>query len=216
MVLSASSPTALAEDGNSYSYVIRQAMSAGIGLVAMVVISRIDYHKYKTFYKIAYWGSVVLLALVPIIGTEVNGAKRWIKLGALGSFQPSELAKIGLIVFYAGYLTNRREKLKTLVGGFLLPFLWIVLPIGILVLLQDHLSASIVIIAIVSVMMAKVTRKGNFRLDRIVSFLDPWADASGDGWQVIQSLYAIGSGGLFGVGLRTEQTKIFVFAISTQ
>lgn len=117
-------------------------------------------------------------------------------------------------------------------GGFIFPFLWLAVPILILVVFQDHLSASIVIIAIVSVMMliagtrirdfltiglgvgglgvgalvlmAELTGKGNFRFDRIASFLDPWADQTGDGWQIIQSLYAIGSGGLFGAGLRTE------------
>lgn len=83
MVLSASSPAALAESGNSYAYVSRQALSAGIGLVLMFFISRIDYRKYKPLYKIAYIGSVVLLALVPIIGTDANGAKRWIDLGPL-------------------------------------------------------------------------------------------------------------------------------------
>lgn len=83
MVLSASAPSALAEGDDPYSYVSKQALSAGIGLVAMVIISRIDYHKYKPLYKLAFWGSVILLALVPIIGTEVNGAKRWIELPAL-------------------------------------------------------------------------------------------------------------------------------------
>ena len=129
-------------------------------------------------------------------------------------------------------MTNNRDKLKTTLGGFVFPFLWLAIPILILVLFQDHLSASIVIIAIVSVMMlmagtrmrdfltvglgvggaavgglvlmAQLTGKGNFRFDRIVSFLDPWADQTGDGWQVIQSLYAIGSGGLFGAGLRSK------------
>ncbi len=86
MVLSASSPAALAESGNSYAYVSRQALAAGIGLVLMIFISRIDYHKYKPLYKIAYLGSVGLLALVPIMGTDANGAKRWIDLGPLRIF----------------------------------------------------------------------------------------------------------------------------------
>ena len=77
----------------------------------MYIISRFDYRKYKNLYKIAYIGSVVLLALVPIIGTEVNGAKRWIDL-KFTQFQPSEIAKIGLIVFYAAYLTKNRKQLK--------------------------------------------------------------------------------------------------------
>ena len=83
MVLSASSPSALAESGNSYTYVTKQAISAVIGIVAMVIISRIDYRKYKSYYKIAYIGSVILLALVPILGRSANGAKRWIDLGPL-------------------------------------------------------------------------------------------------------------------------------------
>lgn len=83
MVLSASSPAALSESGNSYSYVSKQALSAGIGLVAMWIISKIDYRKYKPLYKIAYIGSIVLLALVPIMGEDINGAKRWINLGPL-------------------------------------------------------------------------------------------------------------------------------------
>ncbi len=173
----------------------------------MYIISRFDYRKYKNLYKIAYIGSVVLLALVPIIGTEVNGAKRWIDL-KFTQFQPSEIAKIGLIVFYAAYLTKNRKQLKTTWGGFWKPILLLTVPIIILVVFQDHLSASIVIIAIISVMMliagtrirdfltsglgiaglgagglvlmSQLTGKGSFRFDRIISFLNPWADATGD------------------------------------
>ena len=222
MVLSASSPAALAESGNSYAYVSRQALSACIGLGLMIVISRIDYHRYKSLYKIAYFGAVGLLALVPIMGADANGAKRWINLGPLGSFQPSEIAKIGLIVFFAAYLADHKDDLKSTWKGFVKPFAWLIPPIFILVIFQDHLSASIVIIAVTSIMMliagtrirdfltlgigaagagvgalvlmAKISGKGNFRFDRLTSFLDPWADQTGDGWQIIQSLYAIGSG----------------------
>lgn len=173
----------------------------------MYIISKIDYRRYKNLYKLAYIGSVILLALVPIIGTEVNGAKRWIDL-KFTQFQPSEVAKIGLIVFYAAYLTKNREKLKTTMGGFWKPILILSIPIVILVVFQDHLSASIVIIAIIAVMMliagtrirdfltsglgiaglgagalvlmSQLTGKGSFRFDRITSFLNPWADATGD------------------------------------
>ena len=206
MVLSASSPSALAESGNSYTYVTKQAISAAIGLVAMVIISKIDYRRYKSYSKIAYIGSVGLLALVPILGVSANGAKRWIDLGLLGSFQPSEIAKIGLIVFFAAYLSNHKDDLKSTWRGFVKPILWLMPPIIILVIFQDHLSAAIVIAAVISVMMliagtrlrdfltlgiggigaavgglvlmAQYTGKGNFRFDRLTSFLDPWADAS--------------------------------------
>jgi len=101
MVLSASSPSSLATTGSSYTYVRKQLLSAIIGIAAMITISKIDYRKYAKFYKIAYIGSLVvlLLVLVPGLGRTVNGARRWINLPFVSSFQPSELTKIGLIVF---------------------------------------------------------------------------------------------------------------------
>ena len=154
MVLSASAPSALSTYGNSYYYVIRQVGFAAVGLVLMFIISRIDYRIYKRFYKWAYFISLLALASVifPGIGKEVNGARRWIDLG-FGSFQPSEIAKVGLIVFYAGYLTENKDKLKTFVNGCLKPILFLGPPIIILYFLQDHLSASVVIVSIVSIML---------------------------------------------------------------
>ncbi len=246
MVLSASSPSSLATTGSSYTYVIKQLVSAVIGIIAMLILSKIDYKKYANFYKIVYFISliVLLLVLVPGFGRTVNGARRWINLPIVSSFQPSELTKIGVIIFYATFLTKHKDELKNVWKGFLKPF-FILSPI-ILVLLgvQTHLSASIIIILVVSVMMlvagsrpahfvtfgtigatgliggmyvlAKFFEIGGFRLKRITAFLNPWADAQGSGWQIIQSLYAIGSGGLFGVGLRREQTKIFIHIRTTQ
>lgn len=226
MVLSASSPSSFSETGNSYTYVKKQAVSAVIGLVAMFIISKIDYRIYKHFYKIAYAGSIILLAIVPLVGSEAGGAKRWIDLG-FTSFQPSELAKIGFIVFYAAYLSKNRDKLKNIWHGFLYPFLLIAPAAVILLVFQEHFSATLIIVAVTSIMMlvagsklshfltvglaggtaaiAYIFIKGaGFRMGRINAWLDPWADPTGDAWQSIQSLYAIGSGGLFGAGLRTE------------
>lgn len=226
MVLSASSPASYAETGSSYSYVQKQAISAVIGLIAMFIISKIDYRIYKKFYKIVYILSILIIAVVPLIGTEVNGAKRWIDLG-FTSFQPSELTKLGLIVFYAGYLTLNRDRLKELGKGFIIPFVYLA-PVAIILLgFQEHFSATLIIAMVVSVMMIVagsrishfmtfglagavglviliLTQGAEFRMGRITSFLDPWADPQGDSWQIIQSLYAIGSGGMFGAGLRTE------------
>jgi len=250
MVLSASAPSALATEGNSYSYVIKQVIFAIIGICLMFIISKIDYRIYKKFYKLAYFGSIIALALVavPGIGVSVNGATRWINLG-FGQFQPSELAKIGLIVFYAAYLSEHRTELNSFMDGFVKPLMYLIPPIAILFFIQDHLSASIIIIAIVAIMMIMAGSKlkyfltvgvsvgcaglagmlmlaqlgiGTFRLARLTTFLDPWADATGDGWQVIQGLYAIGSGGLFGVGLGESKQKYlyipephndFIFAV---
>lgn len=232
MVLSASSPSSLATTGSSYTYVLKQLLSAAIGIAAMIVLSKIDYRSYSKFYKLAYIGSIVvlLLVLVPRLGRTVNGARRWINLPIVSSLQPSELTKIGLIVFYAAFLTKHKDELKNIWKGFLKPFLILAPVILVLLGIQSHFSASVIIILVVAVMMivagsrvahfvtfgtvgatgliggmyvlAKFFNIGGFRLTRITAFMNPWADAQDSGWQIIQSLYAIGSGGLFGVGLR--------------
>ena len=234
MVLSASSPSSLATTGSSYTYVLKQLFSAAIGIVLMLILSKIDYKTYAKFYKIAYVVSilVLLLVLVPGLGRTVNGARRWINLPIVSSFQPSELAKIGLIVFYAFYLSKHKDELRNIWKGFLKPFLILAPVILVLLGVQSHFSASVIIILVISVMMivagsrvahfvtfggigagagiglmyilAKYFGIGGFRLTRITAFLNPWADAQDSGWQIIQSLYAIGSGGLFGVGLRRQ------------
>lgn len=235
MVLSASAPSAIAESGNSYSYVIQQLKAAILGIILMLIISKIDYRLYKKFYKAIYWISVLilLLVLIPGLGLSSNGATRWIYLKFI-QFQPSELTKIGLIVFYAGYLADHKSELKSFWKGFVKPLIYILPPIAILYFVQNHLSASVVIGAVTCVMMImagcrllyfviagligalvmtvgiialQATGKGGFRIKRIMSFMDPWADATEVGWQAVQGLYAIGSGGLFGVGLGESKQK---------
>lgn len=253
MVLSASSPSALSLTGSSYTYVYKQLISAAIGIAAMLIISKIDYRRYQKYYKIVYVFSVaiLLLVLVPGLGRDINGAVRWIKLPIFGSAQPSEITKLGLILFFAVYLSKHRDELKNVWKGFFKPIIFFLAPpIAILLVVQSHFSASVIIILVISVMMitagskfshfalfgsigaggllggmyvlAKVFHIGSFRLARIYSFLDPWQDPQGDGWQIIQSLYAIGSGGLFGVGLGNSTQKYlyisephndFIFAV---
>ena len=226
MLLSASSPSALAETGDSYRYFTRQLMFGILGVIAMFAISKIDYRFYQKFYKHAWWISILLLGAVLAFGTESNGAQRWIYIGEL-SFQPSEIVKFLMIVFYAGILVKNRDDLPKIGKGFIKHFA-MVLPIIGLLLLQPHFSASIVILGIISLMMIVAGCKfkhflgaGSFlipviivlvvvepyRFQRVLTFLDPWEDATGTGWQVIQSLYAIGSGGLFGAGLGESKQK---------
>ena len=230
MVLSASSPTAISEGKSSYTYFLRQAIFALLGVIAMAIISKIDYRKYKKYYIIAYIAAIALLALVLVIGKRLNGAKRWIYIGSL-SFQPSELVKFLMIMFYATVLTKNRNELGNFLTGWGKHLLLLAPIIGLLIV-EPHLSASIVIGSICVIMMliagCKFTQiaapgvaigmpifliliwkvpKFAHALTRITTFLDPWQDKLGDGWQVIQSLYAIGSGGLFGLGLGQSKQK---------
>ena len=152
MVLSASSPSALSESGNSYSYFSKQLLFAIIGVIAMLAISKIDYRFYQKFYKHAWVISLILLALVLIAGRTVNGAKRWIYITETLSFQPSELVKLLMIIFYAGILVKDRDELGSLGKGFFKHILMLA-PIIALLIVEPHFSASIVIIGICSIMM---------------------------------------------------------------
>lgn len=227
MVLSASSPTALAENKSSYAYFIRQAFFAMLGLIAMFFISKIDYRIFKRFYKLAYVLAILLLVLVLLIGRNLNGATRWIYIGSL-SFQPSELVKFLMIIFYAAMLTKNRDDLGYFWKGFIKHIIFLA-PIALLLMKQPHFSATMVIAGISVIMMILAGCKfwqilvagsclgtpaliyiiftSAYRLKRVTTFLDPWSDKLGKGWQVIQSLYAIGSGGLFGLGLGQSKQK---------
>ena len=231
MVLSASSPTAISEGRSSYAYFIRQALFAVIGILAMIIISKIDYKIYKKFYLLAYFASILLLVAVMVIGKEANGAKRWIYITKSLSFQPSEFVKLFMIIFYATILTKNKDSLKDFFNGWVKHLIMLVPIIGLLII-EPHLSASIVIVGICMIMMFLAgcqlwqiivpgffigipavifavlkIKKFSHALKRITTFIDPWKDKLGDSWQVIQSLYAIGSGGVFGLGLGQSKQK---------
>lgn len=252
MVLSASSPTSLQKYDNSYYYFIRQLIFAVLGLIGMYFVSRIDYRIYQKFYKQAWWLSLILLAVVLLFGSDSHGAKRWIDLGFI-TFQPSEIVKFLMIIFYAGILVKNRNELGKFWKGLVKHVLYLIPIIGLLVL-EPHVSTSMVIIITCCVMMImagckfwqffvsgilavggvgsiatvlyfvneKFQEKFQYIVTRVITFTDPWKDATGDGWQVIQSLYAIGSGGLFGTGLGDSKQKYlylsephndFIFAV---
>lgn len=228
MVLSASSPTAISEGSSSYKYFVKQGIFAVAGLFAMYVISNIDYRVYRKFYKLGYIFSIVILALVLVIGTKLNGARRWIFITKTLSFQPSEIVKFLMILLYAAVLTRDKDELGNFWKGWVKHLAYLI-PIIVLLLLEPHLSSSIVIIGICTIMMILagcklyeiivpgtivgipaliyIVYKLPHALKRITTFLDPWEDELGKGWQVIQSLYAIGSGGLFGAGLGQSKQK---------
>ena len=250
MILSASAPSALAEYGDSYKYVKTQALAAVLGIVAMIFLSRFKYDYFKKFYKIIYAFSIIILftVLIPKIGIESNGARRWIRLAGM-QIQPSEITKIGLIIFFAGYYSDEKNKVDTFVGSCVIPIIALLIPVGLLLLIQNHMSAGIVMsfvtlvlivmsgcqikylaylfsIGVTGVLMLLVFFKdkltNGFRSDRIEAWLHPMDNPSGTAYQTIQGLYAIGSGGLFGVGLGESKQKYlyipeahndFIFAI---
>ena len=242
-VLSASAPRALETSGNSLHYFINQMRFAIFGVFLIFGLTIVDYHKYQKHYFFIYIISIIALLLVVAFGRETNGAKRWIYLGSI-SIQPSELAKIGLIIFYAGFLSQNKDKIKNIGRGFVIPLCYLVPIVLILYFGQNHLSAAIIMISITIILMflagtkiryflfiglplaglgaLMLVSRGGFRLQRMLTFLDPWANPTGTGWQVVQGQIAIGSGGLFGVGIGqsvqkylyiSEPQNDFIFAI---
>ena len=200
MVLSASSPSALAESGDSYAYFKKQAFAAFLGLIAMGILSKFNYDIYKKFYKAIYVLSVLILfmVLIPKIGVESNGARRWINLGM--QIQPSEITKIGLIIWVAGYYSDPKNNLNGFWNSCLKPIVAVLIPIAVLYFVQNHLSAGIVIAMVTAIMIVmsgcqlkyigylvgagigglaiifpfiQGKLAGGFRSDRIEAWLDP-------------------------------------------
>ncbi len=227
MLFSASFARAYQNEGNSAYYFVRQAGFAAGGIVAMLVAS---HFKAKTWYRFSLWvlaASVVLLLLVPIAGTSENGAKRWIRLFGI-SFQPSEIAKLGVILSFASAMTVYRDKMDTFKYG-VLPYIAVLAVIGGLLLIEPHLSATLIIAAVGAVMMFLggtkkrwfligllivlgvvaifFITKGDYAVQRITAWLHPENDPADSGYQIIQSRYAIGSGGAVGLGFGKSRQK---------
>ena len=241
MVFSASSANAHYMYGDATYFFKRQLLYAVFGLVLMWLTSRFPLKAIKQYTNLLFVISIFFLLLVPIIGMEVNGAKRWLGFGGF-SFQPSEIAKLTLVMFLAKSITIYRERIPKLAGGYIY-YMGIILAVAGIVLLQPHMSGAVVIaVGGVAVLFAAgfkvryfvttflcaipalwgLAVMSPYRFKRITSFMDPFADKLGESWQIVQSLYAIGSGGLFGLGLGQSRQKFlyipepqndFIFAI---
>jgi len=241
MMFSASYASAYYTKDNSAYYFIKQGLIALGGTVVMLVISRMNYQYLRILSLPMLAGSIVLLILVPIIGFDAGGATRWIKVGPV-QLQPSEVAKFAVIVSFSSMISVFREKMKTFKYG-ILPFATVLVVIAALMLLQPHISGAILIVAVGGALMfvggvhwgwfagaiAVAVAAGYFvmtnmahAIARIRIWQDPFSDPQGGGYQIIQSLYAVGSGGLFGLGLGKsrqkhlylpEQHNDFIFAI---
>jgi len=230
MVASASISIADSKTSTPFYYLYRQLIAAGIGLVAVMAIFRIRlvYWEKSGMVLLALSFLMVVLVLIPGIGKTVNGSTRWIPIGIL-NLQVSEIVKLFLMVYVAGYLVRHGEQVRSSLWGFLKPMIMIGL-ICLFLLLEPDFGASVVIMLTVLGMtflagvrftqfLAVITLFGSaaallvitspYRLQRLTAFVNPWADPFDSGFQLTQSLIAIGSGGWTGVGLGSSVQKLF-------
>ncbi|MBU4304267.1 MAG: putative lipid II flippase FtsW [Candidatus Omnitrophica bacterium] len=228
MIYSASAIYAFENLGDSAYYLKRHIVYVLIGLFFSFLTMSVDHQKLKAMSKPLVLASFVLLILllIPGIGREVGGARRWFRFGFL-SFQPSELAKFAMVVYSADFLSRKKTEITSFLRGFV-PVLSVLGVLCLLILVQPDLGTVLAMVTICFIMFfiagVKITYMISmflaalpgvyllifnvpYRRDRILAFLDPWSDPLGIGFQIIQSLVALGSGGLFGVGLGQGKQK---------
>lgn len=237
MLLSASFPSAQA-DGDAFYYIKRQVIFAGLGVFAMFSVGKINYQRFRGFATIAILVSIGLLVLVivPGIGIRSHNATRWLGIpGTEMRFQPSEIAKLGIIVYFAADIAKKRERMRTFRDG-ILPYGVILVIITVLMLLEPHMSGAILLLGIGAMMMivggihwkwiamavgggglagylvlfTDLMEKIGYNSHRITTWKDPFWDATYRSYQMAQSYITIGSGGLLGVGLGKSRQK-FMF-----
>lgn len=230
MVYSASAIWADYKFDDSFFFAKRQLLFAIVGLVAMFFLMNVDYWTWRTWAKVIIIVCFVLLLLVliPGIGNVRNGSRSWIGVGAF-SIQPSEFMKLAMIAFLAKFLSEKQKLITSFKKG-LVPSLGLVFLAFGLIMLQPDLGTGTVMVGTCIVMIfvsgarikhfallgligiggfVALVLSAPYRIKRITSFLDPWEDPLGSGFQIIQSLYAIGPGGLFGLGLGESRQKFF-------
>lgn len=247
MLLSASFPSAYyeTEGRNPMSYFIRQGIFAVMGVAGMLMVSKINYQRFRGAAKPLLYLAVFLLVLVliphnPLAQTR-NNATRWLGVGSF-QFQPSEIAKVAVVLFFSDSISKKKDKMRTFREG-ILPYALILGMMAVLVGLEPHLSGALLIMGAGAAMMlvggipwgwilsvAGLACAGvytvlfviGYNTSRITYWLNPWADAQGKGYQLSQSLLTIGSGGLLGVGLGKSRQKFlylpeehndFIFAV---
>ena len=230
MIYSASSIWAEYKFNDSFKYVKQQFLFIVIGIILMIMVSKVDYRWYlkKTNIILGVCLFLLVLVLIPGIGSIRNGSRSWFGIGSFG-IQPSEFTKLALIIFASKYLTNNSKDLKKIIKG-VFPLLFILFfTFGLIMLQPDFGTGMIIVVSILAMMfIAGVNIKffiglgllgivgivglilvAPYRMDRITSFINPWSDPLGTGFQIIQSLYAIGPGGLLGQGFLNSRQKQF-------
>ncbi len=234
MIYSASFYSAKQNFNNPFHFVTKQIIGLILGILALLFAAKFPYQNYSKLRYYALGVSVLLLVLVfvPFLGVEGNGANRWIGIGSI-TIQSSEIAKFGFVIFAAGYMAKNYQKLKTFLG--ILPVIAAGGIICLLILLEPNLSITLcvglvmifmlvvggirlkhlLIIAIPALCLLPVLIiMEPYRLDRLMAFLNPWVSPQEEGFQLIQSLYALGSGGMFGVGLFNSRQKFLFLPFS--
>ena len=229
MVYSASALVALERFQQPYLFVTKQIMWAAVGLAVLSIVMRIDYRAYRNDRMLWFLLAVVTVMLVAVLFRQpINGTSRWFGIGGFG-IQPSELAKLSAILFTALMLERRRARINELQYS-LLPIAVIVGGIVALILLQPDFGTAVSLLAVIAVMVFAagisyrylfgaallalpalyvILMQADYRRRRLLTFMDPWADPLGDGFQIIQSLIAVGTGGVFGKGLMNGVQKLF-------
>ena len=230
MIYSASSIWAEYRYHDAFKFVKSQSLFFIIGIISMLVLSKIDYRVYKKKANLILLVCFLLLGLVliPGIGSIRNGSRSWFGISSFG-IQPSEFAKIGLIIYVSKYLSSNSKIIKDIKKG-LLPLLIVIILFFILIMLEPDFGTAMVILLTLTILIFISGVKLSFfikigilgligivflimiapyRIKRIISFLNPWSDPLGSGYQIIQSLYAIGPGGLLGQGFLNSYQKQF-------
>ena len=230
MLFSAGYAVALYRRGDAYTYIRPQLLFAALGAAAMYAASLVDYH---VWHKLAWpvMGLSLILLVVVLFMPEYNGCKRWIVLPGLGTLQPSEIAKFAVVLVFSHIISLNHDRMHSFAGG-VLPFALILGVVTVLMLLEPHLSGTLLILSIGAVLMfvggtglqwfglagglgagaiaaavLALPELVPYAADRLASWRDPFADPLGEGHQTIQSLYAIASGGLAGLGLGNSRQK---------
>lgn len=233
MVFSSSWPDAIsnpAYNGDGAHFFKRQLAFFGLGIVGMVFAMNMDYRLWKKWAMPIFVISLGAgIAVISPLGVELNGARRWIDLGVT-LFMPSDIMKLGSVIFLASFMYKKRRSIKKFGGGFLASMAVIALPCGIILAFQRDLGTSGALGITLFIMLfvgggkliylfgtggigllvgAIFVRMEEYRWRRVTTFMDPFEDQYGSGWQVVQSLYAIGSGGIMGAGLGQSKQKYY-------
>lgn len=239
MLYSSSAYSALVTYGDSMYYFKRQLLFCVLGLIWMFIVSRVDYHFYMKWSKALYFAAIAAMLLVKTpLGKEVNGARRWIRLPGGQQLQPAEIAKIAIILFIPALICQMGKEIKTL-KGILTVIKWGGIAAVCVLFLTENLSTAVIVAGITCVMIFVVhpatkpflilagsglvafiilvqvlnsflSTSDNFRIRRLLVWLHPENYASEGGYQTLQALYAVGSGGFFGKGLGNSTQKMLI------